>query len=128
MRDKLILVLDFDGCVHSYKSGWKGHDIIPDPPVPGVFEWMEKTLEHFDIHVYSARSETYSGRMAMKEYIKTHSGQDSTLSVRVTFTDKKPKGFITIDDRCIRFDGDWTDPQFDPQTVLKFTPWYMAQK
>ena len=29
---KPILCLDFDGVVHSYTSGWKGADVIPDPP------------------------------------------------------------------------------------------------
>ena len=32
---KPIVVLDFDGVIHSYKSGWKGADVIPDEPVPG---------------------------------------------------------------------------------------------
>lgn len=29
---KPILCLDFDGVIHSYASGWKGADVIPDPP------------------------------------------------------------------------------------------------
>lgn len=32
---KPILCLDFDGVIHSYSSGWKGADVIPDPPVAG---------------------------------------------------------------------------------------------
>ena len=31
---KPILCLDFDGVIHSYISGWKGADVIPDPLKP----------------------------------------------------------------------------------------------
>jgi hypothetical protein len=33
---KPILCLDFDGVIHSYSSGWKGADVIPDPPVEAL--------------------------------------------------------------------------------------------
>ena len=33
---KQTVVFDFDGVIHSYKSGWRGASIIPDPPVPGI--------------------------------------------------------------------------------------------
>jgi len=35
MRKKTV-VFDFDGVIHSYKSGWQGENIIPDPPVDGI--------------------------------------------------------------------------------------------
>ncbi len=31
------LLIDFDGVVHSYISGWKGVGNIPDAPVEGIF-------------------------------------------------------------------------------------------
>ena len=36
-----IICVDFDGVIHSYKSGWRGVAVIPDPPVPGAIEWLE---------------------------------------------------------------------------------------
>jgi hypothetical protein len=127
-QGKLILLLDFDGCVHSYTSGWRGANIIPDPPVPGVIEWLETALVHFDICIFSARSSDADGRLAMYHYVKQHAGPDSTLAERLRFVAEKPSAFITIDDRCIPFNGNWSDPRFDPKEILKFVPWYTSQK
>ena len=34
------ILLDFDGVIHSYTSGWKGAGVIPDPPVPGAIDFL----------------------------------------------------------------------------------------
>ena len=125
---KLLLLVDFDGCIHSYCSGWQGIAIIPDPPVKGVFEWLEAALIYFDVCIYSARSSDPQGREAMYEYVRHHAGRDSTLAMRLKFVSEKPSCFLTIDDRCVRFDGNWSDPRFDPQELLRFVPWYQSQK
>src|SRR5882672_3079773 len=38
---KPILCLDFDGVLHSYSSGWKGADVIPDAPTPGMAAFLD---------------------------------------------------------------------------------------
>ena len=58
---KPILCLDFDGVCHSYVSGWKGADIISDPPVEGLFEFLREAGKHFSIHIYSSRSHQEGG-------------------------------------------------------------------
>src|SRR5262245_18560903 len=118
---KPILSLDFDGVIHSYISGWKGITVITDPPVPGVFVWIRKAYLVFDIHVYSSRSYSPECRIAM---FKSMLDNDEAAGQIVFFTKEKPHTFISIDDRCKRFDGDWFDPSFDPQELLKFVPWY----
>jgi len=37
---KPILVLDFDGVLHSYTSGWQGATVIADPPTRGMVEFL----------------------------------------------------------------------------------------
>lgn len=71
---KRILV-DFDGVLHSYSSGWQGARVIPDPPVPGAIEWLCRVLANFDIAIYSSRSHHWGGRMAMKRWLREHAAQ-----------------------------------------------------
>ena len=37
-RLRRTVCLDFDGVLHSYRSGWCGADVIPDPPIHGTRE------------------------------------------------------------------------------------------
>ena len=69
---KPILCLDFDGVIHSFSSGWKGADVIPDPPVPGAIEFICDALAHFDVAIYSSRSGQAGGIDAMGEWLHHH--------------------------------------------------------
>lgn len=40
MTQKTVAV-DFDGVLHSYTSGGKGVDQIPDAPIAGAFDFLE---------------------------------------------------------------------------------------
>ena len=71
-RRKPILCLDFDGVIHSYKSGWKGETIIYDPPVDGALDFIQAALEHFRVMIYSSRSSSPGGIMAMKTWLFAH--------------------------------------------------------
>ncbi|HEY1249081.1 MAG TPA: hypothetical protein VGE97_08850 [Nitrososphaera sp.] len=117
---KPILLLDFDGVIHSYMSGWQGEDVVADPPVPGVFEWIQAALVHFDICIYSRRSSSVDGRIAMFDYIRKYA---PSIVRQLQFVDEKPAAFLTIDDRCICFNGLWSDEQYDPASLLLFKPW-----
>lgn len=66
---KRILCLDFDGVIHSYKSGWLGPRTIVDPPVPGAIEFMLRASCNFEINIYSSRSKYLFGRYCMKRYL-----------------------------------------------------------
>jgi hypothetical protein len=69
---KPILCLDFDGVIHSYTSGWKGPRTIPDDPVPGALEFILEAVNHFEVHIFSSRSNYWFGRWAMKRWLKEH--------------------------------------------------------
>lgn len=130
--NKPILCVDFDGVVHSYVSGWKGETVIPDPPVYGALRWLWKATEWWDVQIYSSRSKSEAGRLAMREWMMTYSdaefGPDHPMSAPltaanypITFCHEKPSAFLTIDDRAICFEGDWSE--LDPCGLLDFKPW-----
>lgn len=116
---KPILCMDFDGVIHSYTSPWQSEAIIPDPPVTGAFHWIERALEVFDVHIYSRRSISESGRKAMALWFGRHGG--GRLVERLTFAHEKPAAFLTIDDRAVCFQGEWS--KLDPRKLREFRPW-----
>jgi hypothetical protein len=119
---KPILCLDFDGVIHSYSSGWKGADVIPDPPVPGTFDFIRRAQKHFRVAIYSSRSQQPGGLEAMKDYVALN----SEIGFRDPIVDlewplEKPPAMLTIDDRALCFTGSWAD--YDCEELLNFKPW-----
>lgn len=122
---KPILCLDFDGVCHSYTSGWKGVDVIPDDAVPGLFEFLEEAAPHFDIQVFSSRSHHPGGPEAMAFWFyaqrkkwREAGGQGSEI-VSISFPKEKPSAFVSLDDRGLTFDGTWPDVEM----LRNFKPW-----
>jgi hypothetical protein len=118
---KPILCLDFDGVIHSYTSGWKGADVIPDPPVPGAMAFIREAQEHFTVAIFSSRSNQPGGLDAMKRYIALNSeiGFLYDPIAGLEWPLEKPAAMVTIDDRALTFDGTW--PAID--TLKSFKPW-----
>lgn len=108
------LCLDFDGVCHSYTSGRKGAEIIPDPPVPGLNAFLIRALEHFRICIFSSRSNQPGGIEAMVAWFDVHGMGHLPLAFPV----QKPPAFLTLGDRVMLFIRTWPDPA----ELLKFTP------
>jgi len=123
------LCIDFDGVLHSYVSGWKGADRVDDPPVPGAMRFLVDATHHFEeVAVYSSRSKEAGGIEIMATAIQSWLAEENLMDVseayhfvmkRLTFPREKPAAWLTIDDRCICFDG--TFPSFD--IINTFRPW-----
>ena len=137
MKNPIILV-DFDGVIHSYTSGWQGVATIPDPPVPGAIQFLLDHLplpeelhgamlpEHRGpiVQIYSARSRSWRGRRAMKRWLVQHGIHQSYFTERILkLPRKKPAAFLTIDDRALCFQGTWPTTE----EMLAFRPWYKGK-
>lgn len=116
---KMTLCVDFDGVIHSYTSGWKGADVVLDPPVPGAIAWLRSMLEQgFQVCVYSSRSKDPAGVQAMREWFELHGAPTSVVDA-LEFPTEKPAAHITIDDRAFRFEGDFPSAEW----LRRFKPW-----
>lgn len=131
---KPILCVDFDGVLHSYSSGWVEADFIPDPPVPGAFQFLYGAISQFDVQIYSSRSHQANGVRAMCLWVKYWAAkeltnEDPTYKANAVINalcynndawpTKKPPAFVTLDDRAVTFNGSW--PSLD--SLKNFKPW-----
>jgi hypothetical protein len=77
-----VVSVDFDGVIHSYSSGWRGPRCIPDPPVPGAFDFLRRLLGFpvdaghphgyapplYRVAIFSSRSRYWFARRAMRRW------------------------------------------------------------
>lgn len=115
-RPKPILCIDFDGVIHDYREGWQG-GVIYGNLTPGFLEWADKARHLFKLVVYSSRSRTVEGVESMKDWLLLQGAEVGWFE----FSAEKPPAFLTIDDRCMTFTGDWA--ALDPVGLLEFKTW-----
>lgn len=134
-KGKPILCLDFDGVCHMYTSGWKGAAVIPDPPVPGLFEFLDQCEPYFDLQIFSSRSHQDGGIEAMREWFQagrfayinagkfSHENDNEEawkwVDKTLKFPKEKPPAFLGIDDRVLNFRGVWPDVE----EIRSFRTW-----
>ena len=95
--------LDFDGVVHSYQSGWKGETVIADPPIHGVDKAIDQSRKEYRVVIHSARCRTEDGRVAIEKWLAKNRIEVDEVC------DNKPPAFVYVDDRGIRFTGNWPE-------------------
>src|SRR5205085_10431106 len=74
------IVVDFDGVIHAYTSGWKGATVIPDPPVDGALAWIRSAVERFHVAILSARSREKGGIEDMREWLVSAGMEEGVLT------------------------------------------------
>ena len=102
-RSRKTVCLDFDGVIHSYKSGWQGEANIPDPPIHKVDVAIRQLRKHFRVVVYSARCRNPEGVQAIRRWLEKHHIEVDDVCAH------KPPAFVYADDRAIPFTGDWDE-------------------
>lgn len=97
------ICLDFDGVIHSYRTGWSGIESIPDPPIHGTQRAVQRLRQDYRVVVHSARCSTPEGRAAIERWLAKHNIEVDEVA------EHKPPAMVYIDDRAIRFQGNWAD-------------------
>jgi hypothetical protein len=98
---KPTLILDFDGVVNSYASGWHGPANIPDRPTDGAREAIARLRQDYVVVIVSSRCHQEGGVEAIRTWLAKY---DIVVD---DVTANKPPHVCVVDDRAFRFEGDW---------------------
>lgn len=116
-KHKWTVACDFDGVINSYTTKWERADLIPDPPMPGAFEWLTDIVKNFKVVIYSARFTPHDNTEggwdkaqvaleSVRAWFRTHGLPEEVLEQLEFWMDPgKPTALIYIDDRGYRFKG-----------------------
>ena len=111
VRKKKRILIDFDGVIHSYTTPYRHAWYIPDPPVAGCFNWLRIFIVRYpawEVCVYSSRSRHIFAIWCMRKWFLSHGMPKDALG-KLKFPKHKPAAYVTLDDRCICFDGAWDE-------------------
>jgi hypothetical protein len=123
VSNRPIICIDFDGVIHSYERGWQG-GVIYGNVTEGFFEWALEAQKHFSLVVYSSRSSNPEGREEMMRWLDVQVRKqfpNDIPELHLEFAHEKPPAFLTIDDRAVTFNGDWS--VLSVEFLKNFKPW-----
>jgi hypothetical protein len=126
MTFKPTIICEFDGVINPYSRGWQGGELYEDHVTDGFWSWLDSVSEEFTVVIHTARF-TKPGSMAevlawLKECYRRDHGAEARLPY-IKFSATKPPSLLTIDARCLRFDGDWSDSRLSVDGIKQFKPW-----
>jgi hypothetical protein len=105
------IAVDFDGVIHTYSRGFDDGSIY-DGPMPGVIEALTFLKEKYYIYIFSNRSGTPEGKVAIEEFLQANRIPFDEVSMT------KPPAKFYIDDRAVRFKN-WTQTLDDIEKFEK---------
>lgn len=95
MMGKTVAV-DFDGVLNTY-TGWAGEDELFEPR-EGAIEFLRQLWAEYDIVIHTTRDP-----QRVWEWLETYWMNHLVVDV----TNVKPKAIAYVDDRAVRFTGDY---------------------
>lgn len=109
MASKQTIAVDFDGVIHAYSKGWADGTIY-DPPIAGAMDALLNLMNRgYKIVIFSARpAELIRPWMELHWTFKMYPMPE--------ITNIKPAAIAYIDDRAVKFNGDWAE-------MLELFPW-----
>lgn len=97
------ICIDFDGVIHSYRSGWQGEQTIADPPIHRSKEAIAVLRKTYRVVVHSARCRSEEGRRAIQHWLDRFGIEVDEVC------EHKPPAMVYLDDRGVPFTGDWEE-------------------
>ncbi len=101
------ILIDFDQTIHSYDNGWKD-GVIYGNVIKGTKEAINILKEKYEIVIFTARlsqinENTEEAKQQIEEWLR-----EQNIYFDLVTADKMPAHFY-IDDKAIRFEGNWND-------------------
>jgi hypothetical protein len=113
-RRRRTIAIDFDGVMHTY-DGFKGIDVFGEP-LPLARERVEQLLARgHDVVVFTTRVAAL-----VREWLQKY--DFPALSV----TSTKQPFWVIIDDRALRFEGDWE--RLTVQDIEAAEPYWVSRR
>lgn len=126
-KNKPTIAVDFDGVIHRYSKGW--HDgTAYDPPMDGAIEYLKKLMEEYAVYVFSTRP---VGQI--QDWFGRHGEQTATEIIKpdelywtktgvLGLANHKVVAYVWLDDRAIRFEGNWERAYMSIQNMVAGKP------
>tara|TARA_R110000824_G_scaffold13496_6_gene58724 strand:+ start:1463 stop:2443 length:981 start_codon:yes stop_codon:yes gene_type:complete len=118
--EKINVGIDFDGVIHKNSKGYYDGTIY-DVPIDGTTAALEKLADNYTLIVYTCKAKSDRGLVNGKtgtelvwEWLKKHDLAKFVSKV----TAEKPRAVFYIDDKAVRFDGNW-DSLLEAASALK---------
>jgi len=107
---KKTLLIDLDGVLNEYRGNFD-KDYIP-PMKNGAKEFLEELSKNYEIRIFTTRNKILTSdwirENGLSEYIED-------------ITNVKELCYLYIDDRCLRFNGDFKQTKNE---IANFSVWY----
>lgn len=117
---RLTIAIDFDGVLHSYTSKWTKASEIHDGPVEGALEFVHSLLETgWIVVIHTSRAAEIDGAVAVRRWLVHHGFPHHRMQI----SQFKPPAAVYLDDRAVRFEGDFEEASLLINNKRYRTPW-----
>ena len=107
---KRTILIDLDGVLNDYTGNFDKNFI---PPIKcGAKEFLQKLSQNFEIKLFTTRNKILAAKWLIENKIDMYFED---------ITNNKDLAWLYIDDRCIKFNGNFDELDNDIET---FTCWY----
>ena len=107
---KKTILFDLDGVLNTY-NGEYDKDCIP-PIKEGAYELIRDLSENYKIVIFTTRNSLIASKWIIENGLEQY--VDNVTNV-------KEPAYLIIDDRCIKFDGDYNELR---RKIDTFQVWY----
>lgn len=107
---KKTILIDLDGVLNTYTGNFD-KNVIP-PMKEGAKEFLENLYQSYDLRLFTTRNKLLASKWLIDNEIDKYFSD---------ITNVKELSFLIIDDRCIKFTGDYKELT---DNIEDFKPWF----